>query len=136
MEHRALSGSVRLGPEDREAYTFANALRAATLEGRLTAVFCHVPNELAGMVQIVRGKARVPVQVAIARALGLIRGSSDYLFLWGGGSLAMEFKSSTGSLTEGQRDFRTWCEAQGVPFHVVRSTTQGLDLLRAAGRLV
>lgn len=135
MQHASLARGFNLGPEDREAYGFANDLRTAVLEGRLKAVWMHPANELAGMVQIVRGKPRVPPQIALARALGLIRGASDYLFLWDGGCCAMEFKSPTGRLTDAQRDFRDWCEAVGVPFHLIRSSVAGLDLLRAYGVL-
>lgn len=135
MNHRALSRSFNLGPEDREAYGFANDLRAATLEGRLRAVFCHVPNELAGIVRVTKQGRRPLPQAALAKALGLITGAADYLFCWSGGSCAMEFKSATGRLTEPQRDFRSWCEATGVPFHIIRSSAEGLYLLRTYGVL-
>lgn len=136
MHHKGLSSSVKLGPEDAEAYRFAQDLRQAAIEGRLLAVFTHPANELAGMGKVTKGVFRVAVQVAVARALGLITGSSDYLFLHSTGSLAMEFKSATGKLTEGQSDFRDWCRALEVPFHVVRSREEALDVLRKAGLLV
>lgn len=134
MDHRALSRSMRLGPEDSEAYAFAQELRVATLEGRLKAVWTHPANELAAAT-VEGGKVRVPARVALARALGLITGSSDYLFLWDGGSAAIEFKSDQGSLTPSQRDFRDWCTAKRVHFFVVRSVKQGLDLLESLGVL-
>lgn len=135
MGHASLSRSVKLGPEDTEAYVFAQDLRVAVLEGRLKAVWTHPANELAGLVVHTKGKPRVPVQVAIARALGLITGTADYLFLWRGGCCAIEFKSRTGRLTPAQTDFRAWCDAQGVPFHTIRSAESGLDLLRQYGVL-
>lgn len=136
MHHAGLSRSAKLGPEDREAYAFANDLRVATLDGRLKAVWTHVPNELAGLIRKGRdGKPKIPVQIAIARALGLIKGTSDYLFHWDGGGCAMEFKSKTGRLTEGQSDYRQWCELHRVPFHTVRSAEQGLAILRIHGVL-
>ena len=136
MHHKGLSSSVKLGPEDAEAYRFAQDLRWFSMKGRLLAVWTHPANELAGMGKTVNGKFRVAVQAAIARALGLITGSADYLFLFRDGSLAIEFKSATGRLTEGQSDFRAWCERLGVPFHLVRSRDEGLDVLRKAGLLV
>lgn len=126
MAHASLSRSVRLGEEDRMAYAFANELRVAVLEGRLKAVFSHPANELAG---------RPGVASAIARALGLITGATDYLFLAPTGSLALEAKSATGSLSKGQRDFRDWCAHVGVPFHVFRTVDEGLAHLRAHGIL-
>lgn len=138
MQHHSLSLALqsKLGPEDREAYAFANALRVETLEGRLRAIWTHPANELAGMTTGTGKYRRVPVAVAIARALGLIAGASDYLFLWERGSLAMEFKSAKGRLNDAQTDFRRWCEMVGVPFHIVRSVDQGLDLLETAGVLI
>lgn len=131
MQYRGLSRSIRVGPEDAECLVFATELRAAALEGRLRAVFTHPANELAGMVRKgPGGKVVVPAQVALARALGLITGTSDYLFLMEAGSLAIEFKSKTGSMTPGQKDFRDWCLAMGVPHHTVRSAAAGLQILR------
>lgn len=137
MGYASLSRSFKLGPEDSEAIRFVNELRGLVMEGRLKAVFTHPANELAGLVRVGKdGKRRALPQVALARALGLITGSSDYLFLWAGGSCAIEFKSATGGLTIPQRDFRTWCEDQDVPYHVVRSASQGIDILKQHERIV
>ena len=125
--------NVRLGPEDMECLAFANSLRAAVLEGRLRAIWCHVPNQLAG-IPSKSGRTSL-VRAAIARALGLIQGSSDYLFLWNGGCCAMEFKSADGRLNQGQKDFKDWCALYGVPFYVVRSADAGLAILRDHGVL-
>lgn len=135
MAHASLSLAAqrKLGPEDSMAYAFANELRVATLEGRLDAVFLHPANELAGMVTFTNGKPRVPVQVAVAKALGLITGASDYLFLHRAGAVVLEAKSDTGRLNAGQRDWRDWCDAQGVPFHIFRTVAEGLDLLERYG---
>ncbi len=133
MSHAPLSANTRLGPEDAAAYGFAQDLRKATMEGRLRAVWTHPANELAGMAPGTPRKFLI--RAAIARALGLITGTSDFLFLWQGGALAIEFKSKDGSLTPNQRDFRDWCAMVGVPFHVVRSPAAGLALLRDAGVL-
>lgn len=135
MAHRALARTFKLGEEDREAYRFANEIRGLTLEGRLRAVFTHPANELGGQVRVSNGRRIVPPIVALAKALGLITGSSDYLFLWATGSAAIEFKSATGSLSPAQRDFRDWCVMHCVPFHVARNAAQALDILRGHGVL-
>ena len=132
MQHRPLT-DVRLGPEDSIAYGFAQDLRVATLAGRLRAVWTHPANELCGLPK--GTPRRFLVRAAMARALGLITGTSDFLFLWSSGAMAIEFKSADGRLTPNQRDFRDWCNATGVPFHVVRSAGDGLALLRDAGVL-
>ena len=133
MMHHPLSAGMRLGPEDAAAYQFAQDLRAASIERRLLAVWTHPANELCGLPRDAPG--RFKVRAAIARALGLITGTSDYLFLWAGGSAAIEFKAADGRLEAEQRDFRDWCGACGVPFHVVRSAAEGLAVLRDAGVL-
>lgn len=133
MAYTRLSGGIRLSEEDRIAISFANALRAATLEGRLMAVWTHPANELAGVGRRVRGVFQPTIQSAIARACGLITGTPDYLFLCDGGSLAIEIKTSIGSLSPAQRDFRDWCARMGVPHHVCRSVEESLDVLRKAG---
>lgn len=126
MQYASLSPRVRLGPEDRLALEFASRLRAASLEGRLRAVWCHVPNELAGA-------ARATVPAAIARALGLIAGTADYLFLSEKGGFALEAKSIGGRQTDGQRDFELWCASQSVPYAVFRTVDEGIGYLREWG---
>lgn len=110
------------------AIPFANQLRVHTLKGRLRAVWCHPANELAGA-------ARATPAAAIARALGLIAGSSDFLFLWKDGAGALEAKSDVGRLSPGQKDFRDWCDLMGVPFHVFRTADEGESYLRGWGVL-
>ncbi len=133
MQHRPLADGSSLGPEDGAAYKFAQDLRVATMQQRLRAVWTHPANELASVDKTM--PRRFMVRAAIARALGLITGTSDFLFLWDAGSMAIELKSADGRLTAHQRDFRDWCALTGVPFHVVRSSAEGLALLRDAGVL-
>lgn len=128
MQYTSLSRRLRLGPEDFMAVQFANALRVHVLEGRLRAIWTHVPNELAGA-------ARATPAAAIARAAGLITGASDYLFLWDGGSGVLEAKSKTGSLSPSQKDWRDWCAANNVRHAVFRSVEEGEAQLRAWGVL-
>lgn len=139
MSHTNLSRTFKLGEEDRTAYGFANTLRAATLAGSLKAVWTHPANELGGMTtkrKTPEGfRATVPPIVALAKALGLITGASDYLFLWKDGCCAIEFKSATGRLSSSQRDFRDWAAMHDVPFHLVRSEEEGLAVLRQHGVL-
>lgn len=128
MQYVPLSRGLKLGPEDRICKDFAGALRVATIEGRMTAVWLHVANELA------HGH-RTGVSGAIARALGMHPGVADYLFLWEGGCLALEAKSVTGVASPNQIDFASWCADRGVPYHIFRSSTEGLDILKRYGVL-
>lgn len=135
MSHKNLSAGFRLGPEDREAYSFANDLRAATREGRLGAVWLHPANELAGQTIVRAGRHIASPRAALARALGLIAGASDYLFLWQSGSAVIEFKARDGRLSQSQRDFAAWCAEHHVPFHIARTSAEGQGILRELGIL-
>lgn len=128
MRYTSLSRGTRLGPEDASCVAFANELRVATIEGRMRAVWVHPAQELCF-------GHKTGVRAAVSRAMGMHVGVSDYLFMMRDGSLAIEFKSKSGSMTEGQKAFAQWCEAMGVPHHVVRSAEAGLQILRDAGVL-
>lgn len=129
MMYRGLSPSLRIKPEEHLSITYTNELRGLALEGRLSAVFCHVPNELAGY-------SSSTARSAITRAMGLISGTADYLFLADGRCLAQEAKIGRGSLSPNQSDFRLWCEACNVPYRVFRSVDEGLQQLRDVGMLL
>jgi hypothetical protein len=128
MAYAQLSPRVKLGPEDRVCGPFATMLRAATIKGSLRAVWTHPANELAGQP----GKN---VRAAVARALGLIPGTGDYLFLWADGAGVLEAKSADGRMNPNQKDFRAWCEANGVRYAVFRTPAEGEAVLREWGIL-
>lgn len=107
---------------------FASNLRVLTCEGRLAAVWFHPANELCF-------GHKTGIRAAISRAMGMHVGISDYIFLTGTGSYALEAKHGRGSLTANQTDFRAWCQAQGVAFTVFRTVDEGLDALRGWGLL-
>lgn len=125
-----LSPRVKLGPEDRICIEFANRIRVAALEGRLRCVWTHVGNEVGGGY----GKSS-EIRYAIARALGFVTGTPDYLFLAPDRAAVIEFKSKDGSLSENQKLFRSWCELSGVPHAVCRSAEDGVAKLREWGFL-
>lgn len=128
MHYKPLGWGMTLQPEDRMCVTFANALRAATLEGRLRAVWLHPAQELCF-------GHKTGVRAAVSRAMGMHVGVSDYLFLWEGGSAALEAKHGRGRLTDKQSDFAAWCAREGVPHDVFRSAQEGLDKLKTLGVL-
>jgi len=129
MAWTKLGSTLKLGPEDLIAIEFANRLRAWTLEGKLTAVWSHVSNELAG------GTKNARIRYSIAKALGMITGFADYVILWDSGSAAIEAKSKTGMQTAGQSDFEEWCRARGVPYYLIRSADEGEAILKQLGVL-
>lgn len=129
MMPQKLSANLKLGQEDKICIEFANRLRAWTLQRQLIAVWSHIPNELAG------GTNNAKIRYAIAKALGMITGTADYLFLWRDGAAALEVKAARGIQSEGQKHFQVWCEMMGVPYFVVYSADEGERTLRNLGIL-
>lgn len=123
--------NLQYGPEDQIAHEFATRLRTWALQGQLYAVWFHVPNEIAGQ----QGSRRAAIRYALAKAIGLIPGTADFIFLCAAGSFALECKAGRNTLSANQKDFRDWCELVGVPFAVFRSADEGEAQLRAWGIL-
>lgn len=127
MHYTTLSHRPRQ-PEDGMCVEFANALRAATLDGSLGAVWLHPAQELCF-------GHKTGIRAAVSRAMGMHVGVADYLFMWANGACALEAKFGKGRMTENQSDFAAWCEANGVPHRVFRSVDEGLSLLEGFGVL-
>jgi hypothetical protein len=125
MDVKSLNPRVKVGPEDHVCAAFVSGLRAATLEGRLDAVWTHPANEL----------CKADVATAIARVLGLIPGSPDYWFIWKGGGALLEAKAGKNTLSPPQKSFRAWADAKGVPFYVFYSAEEGFAILEQLGVL-
>lgn len=140
MQSRVFRGRLR-GEEDATVIAFANACRQWTLEGRLRATWTNIPHEVGavsrtlgkGMEQRINPAFRT-AQARYAKALaqGLVPGSGDFVFAPGGW---LEFKSSSGSLSDDQRDFRDWCQAISIPYVVCRSVESGEAALKKWGVL-
>lgn len=126
MNRDKIPWQCKLKSEEIISIEFADALRKATLEGRLKAVWCHVPNE---------GKRHVFVAM-IMKAMGLLSGALDYWFIWDTGGCVIEFKAGKNKLSEFQEYFFTWCESKNVPKAVCYSPESGLEVLKKLGALV
>ena len=128
MGYVRLSARTKLQPEDAMCCQFAGILRAYTLEGRLRGVWFHPAQELC------HGH-RTGVRAAISRAMGMHVGVSDYVFLADDRSAALEAKHGRNGLTQGQDDFRAWCEREGIPHRTFRTIEEGLAHLAELGFL-
>lgn len=138
------------GPEDEQCILFADQLREAALCGRLRATFTHIPHEVGGggFTKVVDGQRQrfgahnAMVRYSLAKALGLVTGSYDYVLVWKGGGCWIEFKRPAvaatphhaakrkGALTPEQRNFGRWCDSLEVPHHVCHTAKEALLLLR------
>ena len=110
------------GPEDRLAIDVASMLRIASLEGRLSATWTCIPHEVGAVRKGSSAFRLAQARYAKAKAMGLITGSADYVFVWPDGGGWIELKAPTGSLSPAQQDFRDWCAGAGTRFEVARST--------------
>ncbi len=140
MHRFPLSRGLRLGAEDRLAIEVADACRAWTLEGRLRAVWWHSAGEVGG--------AKAQARMAVAKALGLIPGTPDLVFiggemLWGATDtikgahrvLLLELKSAKGRRTDNQADFAAWASSLDIAYLICRSLKDVEDALIRHGIL-
>lgn len=87
-------------------------------------IFCfHIPNERNSSMANMRN----------LKKLGLRSGAPD-LEVWlpthnGVRIVYMEIKSENGKLSENQKAFRERCEKAGLPYHVVRSLDNVIDIV-------
>lgn len=78
---------------------------------------------------------RSKVEGARLKALGMLPGVADMLFVIGGRAHYLEFKTPIGRQTENQKAFQLCCEAAGVPYELVRSIDQAMAVLARWGVL-
>lgn len=118
------------GPEDDLALLVGSALRGWVLEGRLHATFTCVPHEVGAVSKTDPGFRSAQARYAKNVAAGLIAGSGDYVFVGADVAGWIELKSSTGSLSPQQRDFRDWCGHVGARYAMCRTLDQVEATLR------
>lgn len=93
---------------------------------RASSVWCHsVPNEAAGRISSKRQLNRL-VQL---KAAGLTAGVADLVVWWPVGIGYVEVKTVKGRLSENQRAFRDLCASRGIPYDVVRSVDDAMQVL-------
>lgn len=129
MSRSKINSRWELQPEQRECIKFADELRIATKEGRLKAVFCHVPNE---------GRRHL-ITALIMKAMGLIPGSFDYWFIGKEKGCLIEFKRPDEKLPkdfkDNQKHFALWAQSVGVPCYLHNTVAGALESLRKEGLL-
>jgi hypothetical protein len=141
MTRMRLAPGIKLGPEDRLAIEVADACRAWTLQGRLRAVWWHSAGEVGG--------ANAQARMALAKALGLIAGTPDLVFIGRGeapaaepvrfGSLhralLIELKAPKGRRTDNQADFAAWASHNDIAYLICRSFDEVEEALVKHGLL-
>lgn len=88
--------------------------------------FFYVPNSEAG--------ATSPAKGARMKAMGLRAGVSDLIIMAPGGKgYGLEVKTSTGVLSDKQKEFRAKCEELGWPYAVARSVDEAVAIVKKWG---
>lgn len=125
MQRDKINWNWKINPEQKLSIQVADMLRVATLEGRYKGVWHAVPNE---------GK-RHKIVALIMKAMGLLPGVLDFSFkgLWGNGCI--ELKAGKNGLTDNQKDFIQWCDAEGVKHALCRTVEQVESTLKDWGAL-
>lgn len=110
-----IGNGMRLRGEDALTNEVAVGLRSLSLEGKLKAVWFHVPNET-----FIKGAHGI-LDVKKKHALGLINGAPDFVIAGEGKAVFIELKTPTGRQSDNQKVFEKWCAAKSVPYNICRS---------------
>ena len=113
--------------EDAIANQVAIELRNLSLDGKLNAVWFHVPNEHVIRDNVDRARIRK------RQCLGMISGAPDFIFLMKDKSLQIELKTDTGVLSDNQKSFKKWPEDKDVPYIIAKSWNDVKNTLKQHG---
>lgn len=119
-----IKGAVRVREEDKRQILFVRELRKLAIAGEPVLWF-HVANELE-----IKGKAAIVVAIR-RRMLGTVPGAPDLFVTVAGKPIFFELKSDRGKPSKDQREFRQWATINGIPYAVIRTPSEGLDIVRA-----
>lgn len=113
--------------EDALTNLVAKKLSALTAEGKLNAVWFHVPNEtvVSGSKDFLRLRKK--------KALGLIPGAPDFVLVSNENAVFLELKTKKGRLSPAQEKFKKWCELLSVKYYVARSVDDLVIVLQTEG---
>lgn len=116
---------IVIEPEQKLCIQFADKMRELTASGAYEGIWLHIPNER---------KAHV-FTMMILRAMGVITGAWDYIFIGPWGCACLEFKEGSNTLSEYQRYFRFWLRKWDIPHEEVRTVAQAISALKKWGAL-
>lgn len=111
--------------EHKQCLLFVAQIRQATIEDRFPAIWFHIPNEFAGKKRKYWG--------ALMAGLGRFPGLPDYVVMWKGGGVLLEFKTEKGRQSPNQKIIQKWADEIGVEYHIVCSHHDAIQYLVEKG---
>jgi hypothetical protein len=84
-----------------------------------------------GLLHANNNNSENAIKGAMNRSLGVVAGVADMEYNRGSVTVFIEFKSEGGSQRKEQKHFQSQVEAEGFPYHIVRSFQQFKDLIHA-----
>lgn len=115
----------KLKPESKECVDFCNEYKALIIQGKLHCIPIHIPNEVSGNKNKVFG--------TILSAQGKVRGCADYVFIKKDKCIFIEFKSGNNRQTQNQIFFEEWSKLLQIPYYIVYSKFEALEVLNKEG---
>lgn len=121
---------MKLKPEEALSAAVKDMLTIRRNQGRLRAMFFHVPNEFQATKN---GAAAWAKKLRI----GCVAGAPDWVVMWSGGGCFIELKTPQNKrgLSPEQLEFALECEVVGVHYHVCRSVEDVESCLKKHGAL-
>lgn len=116
----------KLKPEAAICVDFADKCRFYSRSGELQALWFTVPNEARRSIH----------QRSILRAMGLLPGAPDYVFIGSESAVCIEFKTPTGRQSIAQKTVESYCGELGITYEIARSSEDGLKILEKNGLLM
>lgn len=123
MARSLIPWCAKVEPEQRLSIELADALRKLTIKGEYRGMWWHTANE---------GK-RHAIVALILKAMGMLPGAPDFVFLWSFGSGIIELKVGKPKLQPSQEDFKQWAADSAIPHATCTSVEQALAYLRTWG---
>ena len=117
--------NVKLSYEANLQKEFRDYLTSLSIDGSINFVWFSVPNNFSGNYS--------PIFGSVQKATGLIAGAPDMIFMWDGGSGAIEFKSKKNKQTDAQILFEKWCIKCGVKYEIARSFEDAFNIIKKWG---
>lgn len=118
------AGKVDPDSEDALSMQVAAALHEWAITGRMFSTWTKIPHEVGAVARNNSQFGKAQARYAKQRAMGLVSGSCDFVFVWKGGGGWIELKRPKSGLSPNQADFRDWCRFLGINHAICRSLAE------------